>query len=368
MRRQRHASHLDLIRCSLSGISDDHVMLNPLRLLSPGLAPPSCIYTIVYVTQRVGARCERDYAHMTRDIKPDIEGWRESVSPESPSPSAPCVNEKTRNDDPSHGLADGRTAMAPLPSSATRPRTLRGPAPRLFRRSRVYPVLLKIGTVCFFNAALQIIGLLFVLPTTSLDTHMMMLEEGNVVVRNMWWMYASSRATQVEYHRRARRRELDGWVRQETAVAWDRMLRNIGPVGGAGDGVVVASPSSGGTPNEPDYYVSSIARMVFQPTDKPQYTWTRDAALTISTVVHEFLPGHTNTSHPIASVDYAHHHSGLITERPVYEPLIRAYVSSQAKIQQKPNPSGELWTGGLNEPKFTVDGGRFDGEWGRPQR
>ena len=30
--------------------------------------------------------------------------------------------------------------------------------------------------------------------------------------------------------------------------------------------------------------------------------------------------------------------------------------------------SGDLYTGGLNEPKFMVDGTAFDGDWGRPQR
>lgn len=50
------------------------------------------------------------------------------------------------------------------------------------------------------------------------------------------------------------------------------------------------------------------------------------------------------------------------------EPLVRAYVAGQAHVQVTVNPSGALWTGGLNEPKFHVDGSRFDDEWGRPQR
>jgi glucoamylase len=50
------------------------------------------------------------------------------------------------------------------------------------------------------------------------------------------------------------------------------------------------------------------------------------------------------------------------------EGLVRAYVASQAAIQGVSNPSGDLWTGGLNEPKFHVDGSAFTGSWGRPQR
>jgi glucoamylase len=50
------------------------------------------------------------------------------------------------------------------------------------------------------------------------------------------------------------------------------------------------------------------------------------------------------------------------------EPLIKAYAQSQAELQMVQTRSGDLWTGGLNEPKYHVNGTRFDGEWGRPQR
>lgn len=58
---------------------------------------------------------------------------------------------------------------------------------------------------------------------------------------------------------------------------------------------------------------------------------------------------------------------GSKPDQPLLEPLIRSYIQAQGAMQMKPNPSGDLWTGGLNEPKFHVDGSRFDGEWGRPQ-
>jgi glucoamylase len=50
------------------------------------------------------------------------------------------------------------------------------------------------------------------------------------------------------------------------------------------------------------------------------------------------------------------------------EPLFRSYIASQADLQTLRTRSGDLWSGGLNEPKFEADGGVFDGEWGRPQR
>jgi glucoamylase len=50
------------------------------------------------------------------------------------------------------------------------------------------------------------------------------------------------------------------------------------------------------------------------------------------------------------------------------EPLFRTYIASQADLQTLHTPSGDMWSGGLNEPKFEADGGVFDGDWGRPQR
>jgi glucoamylase len=64
-----------------------------------------------------------------------------------------------------------------------------------------------------------------------------------------------------------------------------------------------------------------------------------------------------------------HNGSHIHTEpaQPLLEAMIRSYIQAQATIQVATNPSGDLWTGGHNEPKFHVDGSRFDGEWGRPQ-
>lgn len=53
---------------------------------------------------------------------------------------------------------------------------------------------------------------------------------------------------------------------------------------------------------------------------------------------------------------------------PLLEGLVRSYVSAQAGIQNRRNPSGDLWSGGLSEAKFTAQGLPFEGDWGRPQR
>lgn len=51
-----------------------------------------------------------------------------------------------------------------------------------------------------------------------------------------------------------------------------------------------------------------------------------------------------------------------------YTSLLREYISAQAQLQVTPNPSGDLWSGGLSEPKFNTDLTAFTGSWGRPQR
>jgi glucoamylase len=51
-------------------------------------------------------------------------------------------------------------------------------------------------------------------------------------------------------------------------------------------------------------------------------------------------------------------------------PTIWDYVHAQAKLQTVSNPSGTFLPAGLGlaEPKYQVDGTRFNGAWGRPQR
>lgn len=53
---------------------------------------------------------------------------------------------------------------------------------------------------------------------------------------------------------------------------------------------------------------------------------------------------------------------------PSLRPLVDQFVALESKIQQTPNPSGDVNSGGLGEPKFNIDGTAFTKPWGRPQR
>lgn len=125
-------------------------------------------------------------------------------------------------------------------------------------------------------------------------------------------------------------RDLSSFITKERATALQGILNNIGPDGklsqGAASGVVIASPST----VNPDYL----------------YTWTRDSALTMKTVIDEFIAGNK-----------------------ALEPTIKNYIKAQAIQQTLTNPSGNFQSGaGLGEPKYLISLARFNGAWGRPQR
>ncbi|KAH7355360.1 1, 4-alpha-D-glucan glucohydrolase [Rhexocercosporidium sp. MPI-PUGE-AT-0058] len=126
-------------------------------------------------------------------------------------------------------------------------------------------------------------------------------------------------------------RDLNSFIASERAISLQGVKDNIGPDGkkvpGAGAGFVVASPSR----VDPPYF----------------YTWTRDSALTMKMIVDEFLFGKTEL-----------------------QPYIEDYIHAQAVLQTVANPSGTFLPAGLGlgEPKYQVDGSRFNGAWGRPQR
>ncbi|OOF92881.1 glycoside hydrolase family 15 protein [Aspergillus carbonarius ITEM 5010] len=126
-----------------------------------------------------------------------------------------------------------------------------------------------------------------------------------------------------------KRATLDSWLSNEATVARTAILNNIGAdgawVSGADSGIVVASPST----DNPDYF----------------YTWTRDSGLVIKTLVDLFRNGDSDL---LATIEH--------------------YISAQAIVQGISNPSGDLSSGGLGEPKFNVDETAFTGSWGRPQR
>ncbi|KAK9414358.1 putative 1, 4-alpha-D-glucan glucohydrolase [Seiridium unicorne] len=125
--------------------------------------------------------------------------------------------------------------------------------------------------------------------------------------------------------------DVDAFIAAERPIALQGALNNIGPNGssaeGAAAGYVVASPSK----VNPNYF----------------YTWSRDSALTLKMIIDEFLLGDTSL-----------------------QQYIEDYLHAQAVLQTVSNPSGTFLPSGkgLGEPKYNVDGTRFNGNWGRPQR
>jgi glucoamylase len=135
---------------------------------------------------------------------------------------------------------------------------------------------------------------------------------------------------------------LDVWIREEKRIALHSLLANISPFGintqrdHVAPGTVIASPSK----DDPDYF----------------YQWTRDAAITLSTLV----------------TLYAEKSTTKFSTRRI-EPIMKAYAALSGKLQRMANPSGggiydDDGLRGLGEPKFNVDGSAFTGNWGRPQR
>ncbi|KAG5341533.1 hypothetical protein C0989_009894 [Termitomyces sp. Mn162] len=122
----------------------------------------------------------------------------------------------------------------------------------------------------------------------------------------------------------------DAYFASETPIAKAKLLANIGSDGsdahGAKPGIVIASPST----SDPDYL----------------YTWTRDSALVFQSLIDQFTHGQDTT----------------------LRPSIENYIAAQTILQQVSNPSGNVSTGGLGEPKFNIDLTAFTGSWGRPQR
>ncbi|CEL55684.1 glucoamylase [Rhizoctonia solani AG-1 IB] len=127
-----------------------------------------------------------------------------------------------------------------------------------------------------------------------------------------------------------RQSAIDNYITTQTPISKAGVLANIGADGskdqGAKSGVVIASPSK----TDPDYV----------------YAWTRDSALVFKLLVDQYTQGRDTT---------------LNTQ-------IRNWIASQGRIQQVPNRSGSVSTGGLGEPKFNIDESAFTGDWGRPQR
>jgi hypothetical protein len=139
---------------------------------------------------------------------------------------------------------------------------------------------------------------------------------------------------------------VDAYSSFEYPLALAGIDANIGPSGsksqGAAPGVVIAAPST----------CKLISHLSYQYTDtklsaNPNYlyTWIRDSSLTYKYFVDRYVSGRDTT---------------LLDS-------INTWISSMATIQQVPNPSGTVSTGGLGEPKFLISEQAFTGSLSEPE-
>ncbi|CDH50100.1 glucoamylase [Lichtheimia corymbifera JMRC:FSU:9682] len=113
--------------------------------------------------------------------------------------------------------------------------------------------------------------------------------------------------------------DLGSWIDGETTYSEKALLANINPEG-AVKGFVAASPST----SNPDYF----------------YCWTRDAALVMRAVVHNY---NNEPSDDLATI-------------------MQDYVGFQINSMNE-----DTVCDCLGEPKFNKDGTSYTGAWGRPQ-
>ncbi|RLV89269.1 Glucoamylase GLU1 [Spathaspora sp. JA1] len=139
--------------------------------------------------------------------------------------------------------------------------------------------------------------------------------------------------------------DFETWLEKQKVASFDSILNNIGGTSEVFDelevykGVVIASPSK----IYPNYF----------------YQWTRDAAITIKTLLYE-LEDELVSSTPEVSKSS----SKLID-------VVESYIENSYHLQRLPNFSGSFEDdakSGLGEPKFHVNNTPFNEVWGRPQR
>lgn len=130
--------------------------------------------------------------------------------------------------------------------------------------------------------------------------------------------------------------EFETWLNKQSQLSISYILENIGGISAVLDqnevppGVVIASPLR----KNPDYF----------------FTWTRDSALTIRTLVH-YVEDNVALSGSVRNI-------------------IELYIEKNYHQQRLPNRSGKFddkRRSGLGEPKFLTTGEQFNDDWGRPQ-
>lgn len=137
--------------------------------------------------------------------------------------------------------------------------------------------------------------------------------------------------------------DFESWITSQNDIAFNGILANVGGIGSnlddVADGAVIASPSR----SNPDYF----------------YQWTRDAAITIGSLV-EYLDDYYNSD------DHSNLNSTLNIQ--LFH-AIESYIANSHALQRIDNLSG-TWKSldGLGEPKFMPDNTPYNEHWGRPQR
>lgn len=133
--------------------------------------------------------------------------------------------------------------------------------------------------------------------------------------------------------------QFESWVQQQANTSFQNILNNIGGILTSLDrtevapGVVIASPLK----SNPDYF----------------YTWTRDSALTMRSLIHHLEDGGNALYDP----------EGI-------REAVEQYIEANYRLQRLPNRSGRFDDEnrlGLGEPKFMPNLSTFDSVWGRPQ-
>lgn len=152
--------------------------------------------------------------------------------------------------------------------------------------------------------------------------------------------------------------DLEHSIIREKPRALRHLLAAFGPDGsnapGTAAGVMVASPSRPGsyrdkeTENE-DYF----------------FHWTRDANLCLRVVIRKLAEAESGLDlQPGSAINSQEAPASL---KRALEAIVQESVVFNGQLQQVINLSGGPLDGGLGEPKFLVDGSRFDGAWRRPQ-
>jgi len=137
---------------------------------------------------------------------------------------------------------------------------------------------------------------------------------------------------------------VESYIAKESPIAKSGLLANIGPDGSRSSGAKVRRllyPP----PRLTEIFTSQAGVVIASPsTVDPDYlfTWIRDASLTFKVIAEKVVSGEDTSLR------------GKIDQ----------FFDSQRRIQQIPNPSGTVSTGGLAEPKFQIGETAFTGSWG----